>query len=78
MRNKSKTKGKRTQAASYKAVVASVTKEMAQPRVAESAQLTAAERRKKKRGERTSRHAGKRRNLTSKNTALVLPLKIRS
>ena len=39
MRNK--TKGKKTRAASYKAVVASVTKEMAQPRVAESAQIEA-------------------------------------
>jgi hypothetical protein len=57
MRNK--TKGNKTQAASYKAVVASVTKEMAQPRVAGSAQLTADERSKKKRGEPTSHHTGK-------------------
>jgi len=34
-----KTKGKKTEAASFKAVVASVTKKMAQPRVAESAKL---------------------------------------
>ena len=53
------TKGKKTRAASYKSVVASVTREMAQPRVAESAQLTAEERSKKKRGERTSHRAGK-------------------
>ena len=59
MHVRNKTKGKRTQAASYKAVVASVTKEMAQPRVAGSAQLTADERSKKKRGGRLSHHAGK-------------------
>jgi hypothetical protein len=38
-------------------VVASVTKEMAQPRVAESAQLTADEQSKKRRGNSTSHHA---------------------
>ena len=57
MRNK--TKGKTTQAASYKAVMASVTKEMAQPRVAESAQLTADEQSKKRHGKPASHHAGK-------------------
>jgi hypothetical protein len=57
MRNK--TKGKKTQAASYKAVVASVTKEMAQPRVAESAQLIADEQSKKRHGKPASHHAGR-------------------
>lgn len=54
-----KTNGKIARTASYKAVVASVTKEMAQPRVAESAQLTPDEPSKKKRRERTSDHPGK-------------------
>jgi hypothetical protein len=57
MRNK--TKGKKTEAASYNAVVASVTKEMAQPRVAESAQLTADEQSKKGRGKPTSHPGGR-------------------
>jgi hypothetical protein len=46
---RTKTKRKKTKAASYNAVVASVAKEMAQPRVAESAQA-AEEQRKKRRG----------------------------
>jgi len=45
-----KTKRKKTKTASYKLVVASVTKEMAQPRVAESAQVAADKRSKKRRG----------------------------
>jgi hypothetical protein len=57
MRNK--TKGKKTEAASYKAVVASVRREMAQPRVVESAQLTADEQSKKRQEKPTSHHAGK-------------------
>ena len=48
MRNK--TKGKKAEAARYRAIMASVTKEMAQPRVAESAQVAAAEQSKQKRG----------------------------
>jgi hypothetical protein len=56
---RSKTKDKRTGTASYKAVVASLTKEMAQPRVAESARLTTYEQSKKRREKPTSHHARK-------------------
>lgn len=55
MRNK--TKGKKTEAASYQATMASVSKEMAQPRVAESALRAADEQSKKSRGKPTSHHA---------------------
>jgi hypothetical protein len=54
-----KTKGKKTRAASYKAVVASVTKEMALPRVAESAQVAAEEQSRKRRGKAARLHAGR-------------------
>jgi hypothetical protein len=54
-----KTKVKKAEEASYKAIVASVTKEMAQPRVAESAQLAADEQSKKSYGKTPSHHAGK-------------------
>jgi hypothetical protein len=47
---KKKTKAKKTRAASYKAVVASVTKEMARPRVAESAQAATDAQSQKRRG----------------------------
>lgn len=57
MRNKKK--GKKAEAASNKAIMASVTKEMAQPRVAESAQVAADEQTKKRRGKPASRHAGR-------------------
>jgi hypothetical protein len=57
MRNK--TSGKKTRAASYRAVVASVRKEMAQPRVAESAQVAVEEQNKKRRGKLASQHAGR-------------------
>lgn len=57
MRNK--TKGKKAEAASYKAIMASVTKEMAQPRVAESAQVAADEQSKKRRGKPTGLHSGR-------------------
>jgi hypothetical protein len=55
MRNK--TKGRKTEASSYDAVVAGVTKEMAQPRVAGAAQLTVGEQSKKRCGKPTSHHA---------------------
>jgi hypothetical protein len=54
-----KTKGKKAEAASYKAIMASVTKEMAQPRVAESAQLAADEQKKKRFGKPANHHAGR-------------------
>ena len=57
MRNK--TKSKKSEPASDSAVLASVTKEMAQPRVAESAQLITDEQNKRRRGKPASRHAGK-------------------
>jgi hypothetical protein len=59
-----KTNSKKTEAAAHKVVVASVTKEMAQPRVAQSASLTADQQTKKRRGKSTSHHterAAKRR-----------------
>jgi hypothetical protein len=54
-----KTKGKKTKAASYKAVVASVTKEMARPRVAESAQVAEEKRSRKSRGKPARQRAGR-------------------
>lgn len=57
MRNK--TKGKTPEAVPYKTIMASVTKEMAQPRVAESARVAADEQSKHKRGKPTSHHAGR-------------------
>jgi hypothetical protein len=54
-----KTKGKKTRPASYKAVVASITKEMAQPRFAESAQVAAEEQSKKRRGKLARQRAGR-------------------
>jgi hypothetical protein len=57
MRNKAK--GKKAKAASYKAIMASVRKEMAQPRVAESAQVASLEQGKKKLGKPPSHHAAR-------------------
>jgi hypothetical protein len=54
-----KKKGKKAETASSKAIMASVTKEMAQPRVAESAQVAADGRSKKRRGKPPSRRAGR-------------------
>ena len=57
MRNKKK--GKKAKVASNRAIITSITEEMAQPRVAESAQVAADEQSKKRRGKPTSHHAGR-------------------
>jgi len=54
-----KTEGKKAEAASYQAIMASVTKEMAQPRVAESAQVTVDARNKKRPGKPANHRAGR-------------------
>ena len=51
-----KNEGKKTRAASYKAIMASVTKEMAKPRVAGSALRTADQQSKKRHGKPTRDH----------------------
>jgi hypothetical protein len=57
MRNKAK--GKKAKTASYKAIMASVTKEMAQPRAAESVQKAADEQSKKKLGKLVNHQAAR-------------------
>ena len=53
------TKDRKAKIKSNKALLASVIEEMAQPRVAESAQLIADEQSKKRHGKPTSHHAGR-------------------
>ena len=57
MRNKKK--GKKAKVASNRAIITSITEEMAQPRVAESAQVAADEQSKKRRRKPTSHHPGR-------------------
>jgi hypothetical protein len=52
-------KDRKAKIASNKVLLASVIEEMAQPRVAESAQLIADEQSKKRHGKPTSHHAGR-------------------
>jgi hypothetical protein len=73
MRNK--TNGKKTRAASYRAVVASVTKEMAQPRVAESAQVAAEEQRRKRLGKLARQRAGRAAKPRVEEYGAGIPLK---
>jgi hypothetical protein len=55
----SNTKDRKAKITSNKVLLASVIEEMAQPRVAESAQLIAHEQSKKKHGKPASHHAGR-------------------
>ena len=55
---RSEKKDKKSREASYKAVVASVTEEMAQPRIAKSARADADEQSRESHGKPTTQHAG--------------------
>jgi hypothetical protein len=54
-----KTKGKKAEEASNKEILASVTEEMTQPRIAKSARTDADQPSKESHGKRTSQHAGR-------------------